>query len=141
MKSRIITSILFTLTLCLGVLAGSPAQAAGSVTSVSDGVISGRGTVVTGTYTVKCDFVGEFIYVSLELRQPAGGNYVASSYFYDSFECAGDGIPVTRTYTFSTSPRPFRSDAATVTGSINACNCCGYCISEAVNEEISLVRQ
>lgn len=140
MKTKVISATLFVLTLCLSALIATPSQAAGSVTRVSDGVISGKGTVVTGTYIVDCDFYGENISVSLELRQRGSGKAITSSNFYDSFQCEGNGVPVTRTYTFSNSPVAFKSGVATITGSIRACNDFYYCTEESINQQISLIK-
>lgn len=139
MKTRAISASLFAIV--LGMLAtATPAQAAASVTSVSDGTIVGKGTAVQGTYTVECQFFEERISVNMELRQRAGGKTVTSSTFNDSFLCAGNGVPVTRTYTFSNSGTTFKSGVATVTGNISACNDFFFCTNEAIFEEISLAK-
>jgi hypothetical protein len=140
MKTKAIFASLFGLILAFSTLAtATPAQAAASVTSVSDGAITGKGTAVQGTYTVECQFFEERIFVNLELRQRSGGKTVATSTFSDSFLCEGNGIPVTRTYTFANSASAFKSGVATVVGSITACTCC-ICTTEAVLEEITLAK-
>lgn len=122
-------------------LMGGPAQAAASVTDVSDGVISGKGTVVTGTYTVSCDYYGENVYVNFDLRQRGSGKAVTSSGFSDSFQCEGNGIPVTRTYRFAGASTAYKSGVATVTGSITACTDFVGCTNGPTNQEISLVKK
>lgn len=141
MKTKATSALFFVLMLGFGMLAtAAPAQAAASVTSVSDGTIVGKGTAVQGTYTVECQFFEERISVNMELRQRAGGKTVTSSTFNDSFLCEGNGVPVTRTYTFANSGTTFKSGVATVTGNISACNDFFFCTNEAIFEEISLVK-
>jgi hypothetical protein len=138
MKIKATSASLFAMILGFGTLAvATPAQAAASVTSVSDGATAGKGTVVQGTYTLECQFFEERIFVNMELRQRAGGKTVASSTFSDSFLCEGTGIPVTRTYSFANSGLTFKSGVATVTGNVTACTCC-LCTSEEIFEEITL---
>lgn len=138
---KAISAALFVLTLCLGLLSAAPSQAAASVTDISDGVVSGKGTVVTGTYTVTCDYYGERVYAYLDLRQRGSGKAITSSSFSDSFECEGNGVPVTRTYRFAGGSTAYKSGVATVTGTIQACTDFVGCKNEPVYEEISLVKK
>lgn len=138
MKFKPLSAILLAMTLGVGALVtAAPAQAAASVTSVSNGTLVAKGVAVTGTYTVECQFFGENISVHMDLRQRAGGKTVTSSSFSDSFECEGNGVPVTRTYTFGSSSTAFKSGAATVTGRIFSHTCCVF-TSEPIFQEISL---
>lgn len=126
------------MTMCLGtLLTAAPAQAEATLTSISDGKIVAKGVAVTGTYTLQCEFFGEFVGINVELRQRVGGKTVASSGFSDSFECEGNGVPVTRTYTFNSSSTPFKSGVATVTGSVFSSTCCVF-TSNPISKEIRI---
>lgn len=138
MLKTAISAALFVLTLCIGLLSAAPSQAAVSLIDVSDGVISGKGTVVTGTYTVTCDFYGESVFVNFDLRQRGSGKAITSSSFSDSFYCEGDGDPVTRTYRFANSPTAYKSGTATVSGSTGSCVDFVGCTQKQFSEEISL---
>lgn len=72
-----------------------PAQAA-EVISASNGQIIGRGTAVSGTYTVDCDFAGQKIGASINVIQNKGGR-INSNGVQEEFICDTDG-QVTREY-------------------------------------------
>lgn len=72
-----------------------PAQAAHPV-SASNGQITGRGTAVSGTYTVDCDFAGQRIAASINVIQNRGGR-INSNGTQQEFICETDG-QVTREY-------------------------------------------
>lgn len=136
-KTRSFSATLCAMILGFGGLAlATPAQAAASVVSISDGQLTGKGTAVYGTYTVTCQ-AGESIFISLELRQRAGGKTITTATVTDSFSCVSDGTPVTRQYVFSNSSTTFKQGTATVAGSVLsiAAN-----TSEAVLDEIKLLK-
>jgi hypothetical protein len=141
LKTKVISIIVFIFTLSLSALVGAPSQADGSITSVSNGVVSAKGTTVTGTYVVDCDFFDERIFVNLDLRQRGSGKAITSASFSDSFLCEGNGVPVTRSYNFSNSPTAFKSGVATVTGRILACLDFRPCTQESISQQISLVKK
>lgn len=122
-----------------GLALATPAQAAASVVSISDGQLAGKGTAVSGTYTVTCQFFDESVSINLELRQRAGGKTITTASFNDSFRCAGDGVPVTRQYVFANSSLTFKQGTATVAGNIYSSTCCVF-TSEAVLEEIKFLK-
>lgn len=122
-----------------GIATAAPALASASVVAVSDGQISGKGTAVSGTYTVTCSFFDENINITMELRQRTGKT-VNSTSFYDSFQCAGDGVPVTRPYIFAGSSTIFKQGVATITGIANGNVCCYYSVNEVINEESQLLK-
>ncbi|MFJ5696630.1 hypothetical protein [Arthrobacter sp. NPDC093139] len=73
-----------------------PAQAA-EVISASNGQIIGRGTAVTGTYTVDCDFEGQRISASINVIQNTRGGRINDNSMQEEFTCPSDG-QVTREY-------------------------------------------
>lgn len=145
MKNRSISAFLFTVLLGLGgLVTATPALAAASVISVSDGQISAKGTAVTGTYTVTCTFFDENININMELRQVTGKT-VNSSSFSDSFLCEGYvGRVYTRTYRFDAftgRSTIFVQGGANVTGNAQGFICCFYNVNEPINKEIRLFRK
>lgn len=88
-----------------------PAQAA-EVVSASNGQIIGRGTAVTGTYTVDCDFGGQVISASINVIQNKGGR-INDNRTQDEFTCKSDG-QVTREYTVFARERAYSPGSATL---------------------------
>lgn len=89
-----------------------PAQAA-EVISASDGKIIGRGTAVTGTYTVDCDYAGQGISANINVIQNTKSGRINSNGVSDQFVCATDG-QVTREYTVFASQTGYVPGPATV---------------------------
>lgn len=88
-----------------------PAQAA-EVISASNGQIIGRGTAVSGTYTVDCDFAGQRIAASINVIQSKGGR-INSNGIQEEFTCDTDG-QVTREYLVFANERAYNPGPATV---------------------------
>lgn len=73
-----------------------PAQAA-EVISAGNGKIIGKGTAVSGTYVLDCDFVGQNIAANINVIQNTNRGRINDNAVSDQFTCDTDG-QVTREY-------------------------------------------
>lgn len=89
-----------------------PAQAA-EVISTSGGQIVGKGTAVTGTYTVDCDFAGQRISASINVIQNTKGGRINDNSMQEEFTCTSDG-QVTRDYLIFATEKGYVAGPATV---------------------------
>lgn len=97
-----------------GILIGAAVAAeAAEVVSASNGQIVGRGTAVTGTYTVDCDYAGQGISANINVIQNTRTGRIVSNGVSDQFVCATDG-QVTREYTVFASQTGYVPGPATV---------------------------
>lgn len=139
MKKSIKGSI-FAGLVAVGSLVASPAMAAGSVLSISDGVLLGKGSGVQVTISFVCD-LGQTYGLNVTLRQRVSQGLLTSGSSGENGDCTGS--TQSSTYVISPSvrqgtPPAYKNGSALVTADIFTCSPEFVCESATVSREISV---